>query len=162
MCMPGLCDGFVMPPHRREKKCVPVMGRRIVRIKRNCLLEFSLCARPVPVVLSFDPRQRGMRFGECVVYLQRFHGCRFRLGVRSLWRKETKITQNGVAVCQAGISQSVLLIDSNRLLEILKSFFEFFFGPLIPEIAALQISMIGLGVFCVTLCQQPLFFSPEL
>src|ERR1043166_9334776 len=120
MGTPGLDNGFFMPPHGREKKCIPVVGWCVIWVKLNSLLEFPFGAGPVPVVLSFYPRQRGMRFGKCVVYLQGHEGCRFRFGVCGLWRKETKITQNGVAVCQACISQGVVVIDSDRLLEILK------------------------------------------
>jgi hypothetical protein len=124
--------------------------------------EFSLRAWPVPVVLRFDPGQRSVSFGHLIVNLQRFDCRRPRFWVRSLWRKETKIAKDSVAVGQTCISQGVVLININRLLEVLNSFLQLSLSPLVPEIASLKVGMISLVVLSVTLRQQPSFFSPEL
>jgi len=47
------------------------MRTRVVRVESDGAFELRLGTRPVPIVIGFDPCQRGVGFGECVIDFKR-------------------------------------------------------------------------------------------
>src|ERR1700687_3469590 len=57
-----------------QREAIPLARRRIPRGERNRLLEFTLCRFPVPFVIRLDGRERGTRFSEARLDLERADG----------------------------------------------------------------------------------------
>src|SRR5437763_15779403 len=92
------------------------MSRSVARIQFDGALIFILSASPVPFVKRFDQRERGVRFGERIVYLQSLFGraTRFRHG---FVRREMRGRERVVGIGQSRVSESVFGVKINRLLE---------------------------------------------
>src|SRR5262249_43577001 len=73
---------LVQPASPRQIVRVPLVRARIVRVQVNRPAELLFRARPVPIVEVLDMRERGVRFGEGLVDLQRSSGGGARLGER--------------------------------------------------------------------------------
>ena len=80
-----LRDGFIESPHEPQVPvAIPLMGGRVIRIQFDGPLKFSVGFRQVPIEVEHFS-QRGMRFGERLIKLNRFSCRRFRFRVRLLW-----------------------------------------------------------------------------
>ncbi len=73
-----LFDSIVKSPPRKKGHCIPVVSARITGIKLDGSLIFLFRALPVPIIVRRDPCQRGMRFGNRVIDLQRLQRGRSR------------------------------------------------------------------------------------
>jgi hypothetical protein len=62
--------------------------------------------------------QRGVRFGQRVVYLQRLHYRLLRFGQDLLWRTRSQTTERPVCVTQGGVSEGIVGIQLDRLREV--------------------------------------------
>src|SRR2546425_593895 len=138
------------------------MSRRVVGIELDRSFEFPLGCGPVPFVIHMSQRQGGVGLGQSVVNLQGLGGRGLGLGPGLARRLYLVIAVDGVAISQAGIGQSVAGVLLNRLLEVLDRAFERLFGPAVPVIAALQIKLVGFGVFRGALRAALLLFGGRL
>src|SRR5216683_2552874 len=89
---------------------------------------------PVPVVELDNARQRQVGFPERIINFQRPGGCRFRLREDLLWRHVATpgLTQGDIRVGEACISQSIVRVFLNRLLEVRDAFPRIAFAIIVP------------------------------
>ncbi len=81
-----------------------------------------------------------MRFGKILVELQRLRGCPLRLW-HHLQRRYMLSRQAGIAVRKAGISDCVIRLDGDRLLEILDALVQPLLGHLVLKVFCLEIRL---------------------
>src|SRR5580700_4045550 len=67
-----------------------------------------------------------------------------------------------VSITQPGISKSVVRIGGNRLLEQINALLQTFRGAPVPELSALQIEAVGLGITRPGIAQSPLLVAGKL
>src|SRR5262249_6129045 len=126
---------------------------RIVWIQFEGSLELFFRALEVPIKIEIDRCERGMRFGEGIVYIDRLFCCGSRLSC-SLTRWQTKClgrVEAGVRIGQTSIGQRVVTVCCNCLFEILHTLTQSFRSPLVLVISTLYIQLILLCIVGVSL-----------
>src|SRR5438552_2649009 len=66
-----------------------------------------------------------------------------------------------IAISQSYITESIIRIAANRLLELLCRFSDSLHSPLVPEIAPPQVELVSLRVRRITLDQLPLLLTRQ-
>ena len=94
-----------------------------------------------------------------MVQLKRFYCRRLGLGHHIMGSRRAVEYQQNIRVSQTRVSQGVIRIHFDRLLEMLDAFPETIFGALVPVEAALQIMAISLSVLSMTLGQSLFLFT---
>src|SRR5437870_5178760 len=62
-----------------------------------------------------------------------------------LYRRQSAVLYD-IGVGQSGICRGIVGVYADRLLKVLDAFLQTFFGSLVPEIAPLEVGLVGLGV----------------
>ena len=138
-----LRNRFRIPAHSREALAVPGVCHGVIGIVGQGAAEFVGGVDSVPVVVKIDETQRGMGFGESVVHFQ--GSLRGFLGGReSLFRREHSVkTKCGIGIRNADVGFRKRWVESNCLAEVFQALLHPLVGSLVPEIAALDVSLIG-------------------
>src|SRR5690349_15153263 len=93
------------------------MSGGIVRVFLDSLLEGLISARPIPVVIGFDHRQRGVGLGQRVVNRERFLRRIFRLRESFASWQQAVIAERDIGISQCSVGTGVLGIESEGLLQ---------------------------------------------
>ena len=88
-----------------------------------------------------------MRLGQGVIQLHRLHGGRLCVLPDLLRRRVSGLAQKVIRIRQPGVRLGIVGIFFDRLIEIVGGFSEPVFRPLVPVKKALQIELVGFGVF---------------
>src|ERR1700676_200450 len=113
----------------------------------NSALKILFGAGPIPIVVKLQRGQGGFGFGECWVNIESLL-CRctgFGSGFTGGHRAKNCCPDNGIAIGESGVSESIMRILMRSLLEVSDRFGQVFIGSLIPIKAALQIILVSLG-----------------
>src|SRR5215471_17353445 len=111
------------------------MGRSVVWLQFNSLLEFSFGLNSIAIPTKLDKSERGMRFSQTLIHLQRFDGgflC-FRKAVLRLTGAIDN--QHVVAVSQSRVSFRVIRISVDCLLEEFDALLQAVSGTFVPRVA---------------------------
>jgi len=112
----------------------------------NGALEFPFGGGPVVFVSRGDVGEADVRLGERGIEFDGFESIGFGFGYSFGGRQVTGVRAHEPDVGEAGIGQGVVGISFQSELEVAFGFFKTSFGNLIPVEAALQISLVGLGI----------------
>ena len=141
----GLLQRFGKAAHRSQVVAIPLMGRGVTRIQFDGALKLLLRLAPVPVVIELDQSQFRVAFYAGWIQLQSLTGGSARLRPRNFRRQrlgsEERVSSGQPGVCgrEGGILRDGVLKELDALVEP-------GFRALVPEIAALEIRLIGIGL----------------
>ncbi len=143
---PRLGDGLLVAAQEGQVLGEPVVGGRVAGVQLERPAEPGLRALPVPVVEELRQGQRAVRFGQSRIELQRLPGR--LLGPREDLprRPGAVVAEEEQRVREAGPGQGVRRIAVERLLEVADALLQVPRRPLVPEVAALEIEVVGLEV----------------
>src|SRR6202041_3708657 len=137
-------EGFIEPTLERQTLRIPLVRRRVARVKLNCPPELPFGRLPIIVVLFGNQRERCMRFRQRSVELQRFErGCA-RLGHEILRGNVLPCAEQRERIRQTGVGRRVVCVFVDRLLEVFGGLVQAGLRPLVPEVAALQAEIVYL------------------
>src|SRR2546422_9079693 len=105
-----------------------------------------------------------MRFGERIVEGERLDCGGLCLRDRFLRRERPDVegeAERQITVCQPAVRSSVAWMLLDRLVEVADGSVDRFFRPLAPEIAALDVQLVGLGIDFASAREAGLFFWCE-
>ena len=146
---PALDERFTGAPGGDQEMGIPVMRVGQVRVELEGSLELRLRARKVPIVGQLDEAQRVVRIGQPVVDRQRpgGRGLRPAEGLdRSGGGEVIGESGRGVAIGQTAVGDGVARVPVDGPLKALGGLEDRLPGPLVPEVAALQIELVGFGI----------------
>src|SRR5262245_48464969 len=138
----------------------PLMRFGKVGVEFDGSQEFNLGLHEVPVVPEGERAERGVRFGKLVVVFERARDLHPRLR-HELARRQLIDAQHQVAIGHSGVGQGVARVAADRLDEIFDAFLHSRQAALVPEIAAAQVKLIGLGIVGVMFGQPLPLFAVE-
>src|SRR5713101_2958661 len=139
-----------------------MVGSRVAGIQLNRPFKFSLRALPVPFVEPQVKPQRGVCFAQRFVKLEcvlrrLLHG---RIGLSR--RHKAPLAEHKVGIRNPDVSQSVIRIFADRLLEILESLVDVCEVTLVPIEAPAQVELMDLRVNFAGARQALLLIGSEL
>src|SRR6185436_7899445 len=108
------------------------MGRCVGWLVLDSQLKLTFSFYPVTVPAKLNKRQRGVRFSECVVHLERLHRRFFRFWESFLWLMHAVDHLHVVTVSQTGIRSSVVWVLAYRLLKVVYALGQSFRRALVP------------------------------
>ena len=125
---------------------MPLPDCDVVGVEFNGAFVFRLGSRPIPVIRGEIVCQNCVRFCQVAVNGKRFVRHGLRLGNGFVCGHDSIITDHVVGVCQSAVSQGVIRIDGDGLIEIVNALFQALLIALLPIVAAEKIGIVGGGV----------------
>ena len=123
------------------------MSRCGVGIELDCAFKFVFGPRPIPIVIFPNQGQRDVALGQRIINLDGLRGCGFRVLPRLQRRNVSGVSHEIICIGESRIRLSVIRIFLHGLIEIITGFFESILRPFVPIKEALQIKLVGLGIF---------------
>ena len=124
----------------------PLVRGRIIRIQFHCAVIFSFGGSKIVIVVLDDLAQRSVRFRKFVVESERLQ-CRLLCFRHQLLRRLVRVSsQQRICVSQTRVSQRIVRILLDRLLEKRNRLLKIRGCAFVPVEAAFQIELIRFGV----------------
>src|SRR6266850_7899035 len=125
-------------------------------------LELSVSTRPIPFKPFLHEPQVRVCLGKRAIDCQRLHRCGLGLWPGFGRCKITGVPQKNIRAGKAGMGQSVARVLLDGLREEVCGFLEIGSRPLVPIEKALQIELIGRGIYSGLLCEPLFLFASKL
>src|SRR5262249_14971680 len=134
----------------------------VIRIEGDGPLVLFLRLRPLPLESVINGGEGEVSLGEAIIQSGRARGSGLRFRESFLSRDVIVVLQKRVRIGQSRISQRVVRILFNSTLKIFESLLDFGLVAFIPVVAALQVELVSLAIFCSMFDQLLLFSSGKL
>jgi hypothetical protein len=134
------------PSDCHEVQRESLIGGGVARVLLNRAGEAFGGAGPIPIIVELHRSQRGLRFGQSGIDVERAQRRSFGLRCCLLGkhRSEDLGADDGIAIGEAGVSQGILRRLVSGLFEITDSASEVLVGSLIPVVTPFQIMFVRL------------------
>src|SRR6516164_6452609 len=160
--MPDLSYGLVVPALRRQEHGVIVVSQWVVGRQLNGSAETLFRLPPCPVLRTLDHSQRRQGLRELGVDIQCFQGGRFPFGRKLPRRTWNEKAEHHVTISQACVRLRIARVSFDRLMEVLDAPPQSIRSPLVQVIPSLEIEVVRVRVFRITLAQARSFRAGQL